>query len=86
MLTSSGRYPAAAEHLRQAYALSTDIGVPDEKARALASLGTALLHVQGSEAARRPWEEALHLFTALNLPEAQDLRARLQSLDRASGT
>jgi DNA-binding SARP family transcriptional activator len=86
VLTSSGRYPAAAEHLRQAYALSTDIGVPDEKARALASLGTALLHVQGSEAARRPWEEALHLFTALNLPEAQDLRARLQSLDRASGT
>ncbi|MFG2085478.1 tetratricopeptide repeat protein [Spirillospora sp. NPDC048824] len=85
-LTASGRYPAAVEHLRQAYALSTEIDVPDEMARTLASLGAALLHVQGSEATRRPWEEALRLFTTLNLPEAQDLRARLQSLDHATGT
>ncbi|QKW38408.1 tetratricopeptide repeat protein [Actinomadura sp. NAK00032] len=85
-LTTSGRYRTAVEHLRQAYALSAEIGVPDEQAKALASLGAALLHVQGSEAARRPWEEALRLFTTLNLPEAQDLRARLQSLDHATGT
>ncbi|MFA1548265.1 AfsR/SARP family transcriptional regulator [Actinomadura chokoriensis] len=85
-LTASGRYPAAVEHLRQAYALATEIDVPDERARSLASLGAALLHVQGSEAARRPWEEALRIFTTLNLPEAHDLRTRLQSLDHATGT
>jgi tetratricopeptide (TPR) repeat protein len=79
VLTASGRYRGAVEHLRLAYALSTEINVPDEKAKALASLGTALLHVQGDEAARRPWEEALRLFTTLDLPEAQDLQARLQS-------
>ncbi|WP_433473930.1 tetratricopeptide repeat protein [Spirillospora sp. CA-142024] len=85
-LTASGRYPAAVDHLQRACALSTEIGVPDETAKALESLGTALLHVQGAEAARHPWQEALHVFTSLNLPEAQRLRTRLQSLDRAAGT
>ncbi|WP_171068925.1 AfsR/SARP family transcriptional regulator [Actinomadura geliboluensis] len=85
-LSASGRYPAAVDHLLQAYSLSTEIGVPDETARALESLGAALLHIQGTEAARHHWEEALRLFTTHDLPDAEHLRARLHSLDHATGT
>jgi hypothetical protein len=46
-------------------------------------LGVALQHVQGAEAARACWQEALTIFTELGAPEADEVRARLESI-RAS--
>ncbi|MBC6463555.1 ATP-binding protein, partial [Actinomadura sp. HBU206391] len=76
----SGQYGAALEHHEQALTLARDLADPYEEACCLEALGNATLQVQGHDAAKPLWSEALAIFERLNVPEREALRAQLLDL------
>lgn len=74
-------YLSAADDYRAALKLSRDIADPVHEARALYGLGHAVLHTEGPMAARDHWRAALATFEATGSPAADEVRARLRSLD-----
>jgi tetratricopeptide (TPR) repeat protein len=75
-----GRFDEALGGHRAALDLGREIDHREDQARALDGIAT-ILHAQGElAAAREHWREALDLYTALRMPRADEVRARLNSL------
>jgi hypothetical protein len=72
-----GYYLTAADDYRAALKLSKDVADPINEAHALYGLGSAVLHTEGTLAAREYWRAVLALFEATGRPEADDVRFRL---------
>jgi tetratricopeptide (TPR) repeat protein len=74
-----GRFDEALAGHRAALELGREIDHREDQARALDGIAM-VLHEQGDlAAAREHWREALDLYTALKMPKADDVRARLDS-------
>jgi tetratricopeptide (TPR) repeat protein len=71
------RFEEAIDCYRRSSAISREVGSRRGLARALDLLGVALRRTQGAEAAREYWQEALDIFTQIEAPEAEQVRARL---------
>jgi len=65
---------------RLIYASATGYGPegPESGAPSFDYLGLALQHARGMDAARACWQEALTIFTELGVPEANEVRIRLE--------
>jgi tetratricopeptide (TPR) repeat protein/DNA-binding SARP family transcriptional activator len=74
------RYPTALDHYRTALDLAHDLGAPYEEAQSLNGIGETLLHLRGETAAKAYWQQALALFQQIDVPEAESVRIRLQTL------
>ena len=66
-------------------ALGREIGEEYQQGRALTALGRILTALGDPAGARRRWEEALALFTSLEVPDADDVRRLLDGTAAASG-
>jgi tetratricopeptide (TPR) repeat protein len=76
-----GRLDDAVTRHHEALALAREIGHREEQARAHDGIGR-IGHAAGDvEEARRHWREALDLYTALKMPRADEVRARLAAID-----
>jgi tetratricopeptide (TPR) repeat protein len=71
------RFEEAIESAERSLTISRELGHRWGEARALESLGVALHHTQGVEAARPCWEEALAIFTELGASQGDEVRALL---------
>jgi tetratricopeptide (TPR) repeat protein len=81
---AAGRPADALAHHTAACAIADEIGSAGLRARAHAGVGRAY-HALGQRArARHHYERALALYTELSMPEADDVRARLDALAAAS--
>jgi tetratricopeptide (TPR) repeat protein len=79
---AAGRPGDAVDWHSAALAVATDTGLRYQEARAHDGLGQARLALAGDPAdCRRHWQRALDLYTALDLPAAAQVRARLDELD-----
>jgi tetratricopeptide (TPR) repeat protein len=67
----------ALKHHDSALGIARDIGEREQQARALDGLAHARRASGEPDQAREHWREALTLFEALNLPDADDIRAHL---------
>ncbi|MGH4000214.1 MAG: tetratricopeptide repeat protein, partial [Pseudonocardiaceae bacterium] len=67
-----------------ALTLATQIGDRYEQARAHNGLAHTHLGTSGSDLARHHWQQALTLYTDLDIPDAEDIRTRLTTLDQAA--
>ncbi|MBG0830090.1 tetratricopeptide repeat protein [Planomonospora sp. ID67723] len=77
-LCATGEPAAALDHYRQALALALDISHPYGRACAHRGIGDAL-HLTGHvEAATASWQQALGLFTALGVPEREEMSLRVK--------
>jgi tetratricopeptide (TPR) repeat protein len=74
---ATGRADEARIHFEAAAAIAAEIGLLDQEARAHAGLALACQSLDQPEQARRHNEEALTRYTALGMPEADELRARM---------
>ena len=72
-----GRFEEALDCSQHSLEIERASGHRWGEALSLEVLGHALLHVDGMEAARPYWEEALQIFTELGAPQAEEVRARL---------
>ncbi|HZD68459.1 MAG TPA: BTAD domain-containing putative transcriptional regulator [Actinomycetes bacterium] len=72
-----GRHQEALDCQRQSLAIFQELGDRYGQAEALRDLGDALVSVGRWQRARLAWREALVIFEALQVPETDDLRARL---------
>ncbi|WP_329791455.1 tetratricopeptide repeat protein [Lentzea sp. DG1S-22] len=79
-LRALDRHPEARPHHSAARELATESGDQFERARALAGLAECNYTDGDLDTARELWFEALGVFTHLGVPQAADVRARL---DRA---
>jgi DNA-binding SARP family transcriptional activator/tetratricopeptide (TPR) repeat protein len=75
-----GRHPEAITCLQEAIVTYRELGSRDAEAEALQSLGDALRAVARHQHARAAWQEALAICEALQLPEGDQIRARLAAL------
>jgi tetratricopeptide (TPR) repeat protein len=76
-LRAAGRAGDALADHQRALALAGRFGYPYEQARAHAGLGHAYQALGRHDRARDHWREALDRFTRLGVPEAAEIRARL---------
>jgi tetratricopeptide (TPR) repeat protein/transcriptional regulator with XRE-family HTH domain len=81
ILHASGRSRQAAAHHSQALGVASQIDDEYEQARAHEGLGHTW-HADDPDRSRREWEQALVLYTSLDVPEAGETRATAM----ASGT
>jgi tetratricopeptide (TPR) repeat protein len=78
---TTGSADEATNHHRSALALAVAIGDRNEQARALDGLAH-VLHATGHvQDARCHWQDALTIYADLDVPEADQVRRRLASLD-----
>ena len=70
--TSGRRWPCS-------HAIAADIGVRELRARAHTGLGHAHLGLGDPAVAREHYAQALTLYTELDMPEAEEIRARLKA-------
>jgi tetratricopeptide (TPR) repeat protein len=84
-LMSEGRYDEAATSARSALTLATDAASPYHQALAHDQLAT-VFDRQGVPGAVSHWQRALALFTELDAPEADQVRARLARTRAVSPT
>lgn len=59
--------------------IAREIGDPYQEAKILDGMGHAVLRLQGREAARIYWRQALDIFQRLEVPEAETVRLRLEA-------
>jgi tetratricopeptide (TPR) repeat protein len=59
--------------------IAREIADPYQEAKILDGMGHVVLRVQGREAARIYWRQALDIFQRLGVPEAESVRLRLQA-------
>lgn len=78
-LLAAARPLEAVDHHAAALRIATDIGVPDQQARAHTGLGHAHSTLGDLTRGREHYEHALTLHTHLEPPEARDIRAKLTS-------
>lgn len=74
----SGCHDLALADYREALELSRLIGDPYQEGLALDGMGSAQLHIAGEAEAHERWREALAIFDKIGVPEANEVRARLQ--------
>ena len=75
-----GQHPLAVVDYRTALELSREIGDRGQEAEALTGLGDALRHLEGEEAARTCWVDALTICEVTGkLALADDVRERLKA-------
>jgi tetratricopeptide (TPR) repeat protein len=74
-----GRFEEALDCSQHSLEIERASGHRWGEALSLEVLGHALFHTEGMEAARPYWEAALQIFTELGAPEAEEVRARLDS-------
>jgi tetratricopeptide (TPR) repeat protein/DNA-binding SARP family transcriptional activator len=79
----TGHCESAADDYRIALELSQEIADPVQEGHALDGLGSALLDTKGATEAREYWQSALTIFETVGSPQADDIRARLQRLERS---
>jgi tetratricopeptide (TPR) repeat protein len=72
----------AADHYRQALSIARELGDRRAEAATLTNLGTALADQGEAERAGESWRAALVIYEQLGAPAAQQLRQKLQQLDR----
>ena len=72
-----GRHGIAMEHYSQALDLARSIGDSYQEARILEDMGTALSQAGNAPQATWHWNRALELYNHLGVPEAEQLRKRL---------
>jgi tetratricopeptide (TPR) repeat protein len=73
-------------HHHHAGALAVDLGQPHDHARALDGIAHAHHDLNHLDQAGRHWQQALQIFTQLNTPEADQIRAHLAALDDHQAT
>jgi hypothetical protein len=78
---AAGRPNEARVHYAAALALATQIGDPDQQARAHTGIAWVLLANGEPGRAREEWQQALTMYIALGVPEADEIRAQLATLD-----
>ena len=76
----SGRYGEALDHYHAALRLSREIGDPHEEGRILEGIAEAMLDTQRSEAGRIALRQALDIFERLDVPEAESVRIRIETM------
>jgi tetratricopeptide (TPR) repeat protein len=74
---ATGQLTEAFASHESALALAREIGQRDEQARALDGMAGARWSAGDLDAARRHWEQAVDLYTALRMPLADEVRTRL---------
>ncbi|WP_433351392.1 AfsR/SARP family transcriptional regulator [Microtetraspora malaysiensis] len=79
---AAGRFAEASRHAERALSVSREITHPYGEAQSLTALGKALCGMGDKARGREALEKALGLFTRLDSPEADDVRALLLDLDR----
>ena len=72
------RFDEAIGCLQQAVAIHREVRDRYTEGWTLDYLGLALQHARGMDAARACWQEALTIFTELGVPEANEVRIRLE--------
>jgi tetratricopeptide (TPR) repeat protein len=78
---TSGHPTDALTHHTAAHTIAADIGIREQQARAHNGLGHAY-HTLGDPAlAREHYQHALTLYTDLDMPEAEQIRTQLASID-----
>jgi predicted negative regulator of RcsB-dependent stress response len=75
-----GEHEAAIDHYRQSLELFRELGDPHGEAAALTGLGDVQLAVGQQDDARRSWEMALSIVTAIPGENSEPVRSRLASL------
>ena len=75
-----GRFVEAIAYLRDGLTLRRELGDRAGQAEALRDLGDALNTAAQHQQAQATWQQALTICEALQLPEADEVRARLASL------
>jgi tetratricopeptide (TPR) repeat protein len=78
---TAGRPADALTHHTTAHTTATDAGARDEQARAHAGLGHAHRTLGDLTRAREHYRHALTLYADLGMPEADEIRAHLTSVD-----
>ncbi len=76
----SGRHGEALDHYHAALRLSREIGDPHEEGRILEGIAEAMLDTQRSVAGRIALRQALDIFERLDVPEAESVRIRIESI------
>lgn len=64
--------------------MAREMGDLHQEARIHNGIAEATLHINGVEAAKIRWRQALDLFHELGVPEAQSLEIRLHAFDNAA--
>jgi tetratricopeptide (TPR) repeat protein len=82
---AAGRPEAGLVRHQAAQRLAKETDNRDEEARALDGAAHALEHTGHPEQARQYWHQALRIYSALDVPEADEIRARLAGHAPASG-
>jgi tetratricopeptide (TPR) repeat protein len=77
ILQAMGRADEALTHFRSAVELAREHAHHDQEARALAGIAATLAGHGDLDQARGYWREALELYVSLNMPQAEEVRARL---------
>jgi hypothetical protein len=82
-LSADGQPGQARWQHQEALALARQIGACYELARAHDGLARTYDATGDRNLARRHWQHALNGYTSIGVPEANDVRARLNDLDGA---
>jgi tetratricopeptide (TPR) repeat protein/DNA-binding SARP family transcriptional activator/DNA-binding XRE family transcriptional regulator len=85
VLRAAGQPDDARAQHTAALAVTADTGDRDETARAHNGLAHSHLALGHPDRARAHWQEALTCYTALDMPDAAEVRTHLAALDRAGG-
>jgi tetratricopeptide (TPR) repeat protein len=76
----SGRYSEAIDVYETALQLSRQTGEPYEEGKVLEGMAEAVLNTHRFEAARITLRQALDIYERLEVPEAEAVRVRLESM------
>lgn len=69
----------ALDRYRDVLRIAREIADPYQEAKILDGMGQAVLRLQGREAARIYWRQALDIFQRLGVPEAESVKLRLEA-------
>ena len=79
----SGQYTEAFDHYATALRLAREIGDPYEEGKIHEGIAETTLSTQGPAAARIVFRQALDIFEQLGVPEAEEVRDRIDTVDPA---
>jgi tetratricopeptide (TPR) repeat protein len=82
---AAGQLAEALDAYQQALAIATELGLHREQARAHGGIG-AVTRASDPRATREHWEQAIAIYDQLNLPEADQLRDQLSTMDTVDAT
>ncbi|MFC5754543.1 AfsR/SARP family transcriptional regulator [Actinomadura rugatobispora] len=75
------RYPVALDHYNRALAMARDISAPYQQAKVHEGIAATIFHLEGEQAARIHWRQALEIFEELGVPEAESIAIRLHTIN-----